>query len=108
MCDPVVGYENFLTIGYSSPNKGTYDMLPDMYKKNEALYPDQQVLDNAEGFINLDTETNEYTQQLWTEVLSDDQHVNKWLIPIFITAALGASLYINISRTVKKRRGTYK
>ncbi|MBC3515224.1 PotD/PotF family extracellular solute-binding protein [Neobittarella massiliensis] len=108
LCDPVVGYENFLTIGYSSPNKGTYDMLPDMYKKNEALYPDQQVLDNAEGFINLDTETNEYTQQLWTEVLSDDQHVNKWLIPIFITAALGASLYINISRTVKKRRGTYK
>ena len=65
------------------------------------------MLERAETFLNLDDETNEYMQQLWIEVLSDDQNVNRWIIPVFVAGAIAASLFINLRRRNKNRRKRY-
>ena len=74
----------------------------------DSLYPGDEVLGSAETFLNLDDETNEYMQQLWIEVLSDDQNVNRWIIPVFVAGAIAVSLFINVRRSVKNRRKRYE
>ncbi|MEY8281345.1 spermidine/putrescine ABC transporter substrate-binding protein [Oscillospiraceae bacterium 52-8] len=106
--DPAVAYENFETIGYSSPNTGAVELMDEEEKADPVLYPGDEVLGSAETFLNLDDETNEYMQQLWIEVLSDDQNVNRWIIPVFVAGAIAVSLFINVRRSVKNRRKRYE
>ena len=106
--DPAVAYENFETIGYSSPNTGALELMGEEEKADPVLYPGDKVLESAETFLNLDDETNEYMQQLWIEVLSDDQNVNRWIIPVFVAGAVAVSLFINVRRSIKNRRKRYE
>ena len=106
--DPAVAYENFETIGYSSPNTGAVELMDEEEKADPVLYPGDEVLERAETFLNLDDETNEYMQQLWIEVLSDDQNVNRWIIPVFVAGAIAVSLFINVRRSIKNRRKRYE
>jgi len=41
-------------------------------------------------------------------VLSDDQNVNRWIIPVFVAGAIAVSLFINVRRSVKNRRKRYE
>ncbi len=65
-----VALENIQYIGYSTPMSNVKELLPDELKNSEIAYPAQDLLDNCESFINLPDEVNEYTQELWIEIIS--------------------------------------
>ncbi|WP_252230149.1 spermidine/putrescine ABC transporter substrate-binding protein [Clostridium sp. ZBS15] len=53
LCDPENAKQNVDYIGYSTPNKGAYDMLEDPVKDDKGIYPSKEVLDKCEIFTNL-------------------------------------------------------
>lgn len=71
LCEPEVGYYNINFIGYSTPNKATYEMLDDEIKNDGFSYPDAAYLDGkTEVFKNLSDSANKKMQDLWTEIKS--------------------------------------
>ena len=70
LCDPEVAKTNIEYIEYSTPNLGAYELLDDSMKNDPAAYPSNEVLDNCEGFVNLDMETLKLYEDAFTEVLS--------------------------------------
>ncbi|MDR5588865.1 MULTISPECIES: spermidine/putrescine ABC transporter substrate-binding protein [Clostridium] len=53
LCDPENAKQNVDYIGYSTPNKGAYDMLEDPVKDDKGIYPSKEVLDKCEIFTDL-------------------------------------------------------
>jgi len=107
LCDPEVAYQNFNTIGYATPNTGAAAMIDEELRDNPILFPDDETTKNCEVFIAQDAETTELMQHLWTEVLSDDQQVNEWLIPVFMACCIALSIGINVGRYVKNKKNKY-
>lgn len=71
MCEPEVGYYNINFIGYSTPNKQTYEMLSDEIKNDGFSYPGAEYLaEKTEVFRNLSDSANKKMQDLWTEIKS--------------------------------------
>ena len=79
--EPNVAAENIEYIGYSTPNLGAYELLDDEIKNNKIIYPDPEVLANAEQFVYLSEETNLLMDQLWTQVLSTKGSFWSWGFP---------------------------
>ncbi|NFO29723.1 spermidine/putrescine ABC transporter substrate-binding protein [Clostridium botulinum] len=53
LCDPENAKQNVDYIGYSTPNKGAYDMLEDPVKDDKGIYPSKEILDKCEIFTDL-------------------------------------------------------
>lgn len=67
LSDPENAVENVDYIGYSTPNKGAFDLLPEEVKNNEDAYPTNSTLDNCEIFIDLGDKLKLY-DEAWTIV----------------------------------------
>ena len=72
MCETEIGLANSEVTGYSTPLKNVYDALDDDVKNNKIAYPDQSVLEKCESFKNLPTETNKLMDELWMEIITDN------------------------------------
>lgn len=107
LCDPIVALENFNTIGYATPNTAAASMIDDEMANSPILFPDEETTKNCEIFVAQESATTELMQQLWTEVLSDDQQINEWLIPVFMLSCIALSIGINVRRAVKNRSNKY-
>jgi len=107
MCEAQIAYATTDYIGYSTPNRGAYEMLDEEIINDGISYPSDEALANTETFINLPTETNTMMQQLWTEVISVNSSTSVWVMPILVLLAVVASAGINIYRRVKKKRNQY-
>jgi spermidine/putrescine transport system substrate-binding protein len=66
---PEVALKNVDYIGYSTPNKETYNMLDEEVKNNKAAYPDEDMIKDSEVFVDLGDFIKEY-DRIWTEVLA--------------------------------------
>lgn len=53
MCSVDAGLKNAETTGYSSPLLSVREAQPDEVKNNPVIYPDKEILENCESFINL-------------------------------------------------------
>ena len=53
MLEPEVGLANIDYIGYSTPNDWVFQLLDDEVKNDPVRYPDQELLDSCEYFVNL-------------------------------------------------------
>ena len=71
LCDPEVAKTNMEYIEYSTPNIGAYELFDDATKNDPAAYPSSDILDNCEGFVNLDLETLKLYEDAFTSVLSE-------------------------------------
>ncbi|MBU3107632.1 ABC transporter substrate-binding protein [Clostridium gasigenes] len=69
LCNPENAAENVNYIGYSTPNKGAFDLLDEEVKNNESAYPSDATLDNCEIFIDLGDNLKLYDES-WTIVTS--------------------------------------
>ncbi len=66
-----VGLANTLAVGYSTPNRAVYALLPDEIKDDPVAYP--QIHENWERFEALPDETNELMRDLWVEIRSNNK-----------------------------------
>lgn len=99
--EPQAAADNMEYICYSTPNTAAKELLDEDTRNNEDLYPSSEELANDVAFINLSEETNLYLDQLWTDILADEEGYNRWFMPSFLVAAVAA---IIISFIVKKRK----
>lgn len=73
MCEPETALAVADYLGYSTPNSGTYELLDDEIKNDGISYPDDEFLEErCETFRNLSEDTNQYMQDLWTEIKSSN------------------------------------
>jgi len=68
MCSDQAAVANAEFIGYSTPSKTAYELLPDEAKNDPIAYPPQEIIDKCESFINLPAETLALYDSLWVEL----------------------------------------
>lgn len=99
-----VGASNIEYIGYSSPNDAALAVLPKEITENPIAYPPKDIIEKSAFWVDLPPELNLAIDAAWTDVLSSDEQYSKWLVPIFLIVAVGASITINVTRARRKRR----
>ena len=70
MLDPDNALQNVEYIEYSTPNQAAFDMLDDETKNDPTAYPDQEVLDKSDVFLNLPPKVLKIYEDAWTEIKS--------------------------------------
>ena len=68
LLEPDVALANAEYICYASPNTSVVSNDSYTYKDDPILYPSEEVKKNTEYFHNLDSETRDYYEKLWTKV----------------------------------------
>ncbi|MEG0919515.1 MAG: extracellular solute-binding protein [Anaerovoracaceae bacterium] len=93
--EPKVARDNIEFIGYSTPNKAAYEILPEEIKNNKIIYPEDDIVDNSEQFINLSERTNLNIDKYWVEVMASNKSFVSWgLMPISAILAIVACKFI--------------
>ncbi len=98
--EPQVAADNAAFIMYSSPNSEAVKLLDDEIREDKNLYPPKEELKNTQAFVNLSEETNLYVDQLWTDVLSQDDAYLDWVMPVFVLF----SVLVLLINSIRKRR----
>ncbi len=112
LCEVEVAAANCEYICYSTPMSAARELLSDDMRYSEIAYPDAEVIERFESFINLPKETNELIIRLWSDILmgiNEDTWWNKALMPVTIIIALGLCILIILLRYRKaqKKRARY-
>lgn len=68
LLEPDVALANAEYICYASPNTSVVSNENYTYRDDPILYPSDEIKKNAEYFHNLDAETRDYYEKLWTKV----------------------------------------
>ncbi|WP_300752798.1 ABC transporter substrate-binding protein [uncultured Brachyspira sp.] len=103
LCEPQVALANIEYINYASPNDGAIAIMSSETKNNKIIYPNQETLDNCEVYITLPDETNILMEDLWNEILSNDNAYKGWVIPVALGVIVLLCAVIIILRKMKKR-----
>ncbi len=73
LLEPQVGVANTYAVGYSTPNKKTFELLDDEMKNNGISYLDNDYLTNhTEAFSALPEEADKLMSELWTSIRSGE------------------------------------
>ncbi|MCF0138401.1 MAG: spermidine/putrescine ABC transporter substrate-binding protein [Oscillospiraceae bacterium] len=103
LCDPEVNAENLEYLGYSTPlSEAKQYMDPDMVE-SEIAYPPEEVLEGGGAFINLSSETSQYTDSLWLEVKTQGG-VDTYAIVCMAAVAVFLVIYFIVHRIKTKKR----
>ena len=102
--EPNVAVENIEYIQYSTPNTAAKALLDEEVQNNPIIYPDDSVLDNCQAYVNLDTETNRYMDQLWTALMSTAPEYNEWAMPLFVVGCLALCVFVTAFKKQYRRR----
>ena len=104
MLEPYVGAANAEYIGYATPNSAAFELIDEEMRNNPIAYPDLSEMGKTESFAPLPQEASRLMDQLWTELLSEDETYNRMLMPLMLFAAVAFSLGLNIYRSRARRR----
>ena len=102
--EPNVAAENIEYIQYSTPNTAALALLDEETQKNPIIYPDDELLDSCQAYVNLSTETNMYMDTLWTDLMSAAPEYNEWAMPLFLAGCLAACVAITVGKKQYRRR----
>ena len=73
LLEPEIGLANTDAVGYSTPNKNTFELLDDDVKNNGISYLDDDFLNNhTEAFSVLPDEADKLMSELWTSIRSGE------------------------------------
>ena len=103
LCEPEIALANIEYINYASPNDGAIAIMSSATRNNKIIYPDQVTLDNCEVYITLPDETNILMEDLWNEILSNDNAYKGWVIPVALGVIVVLCAVIIILRKMRKR-----
>lgn len=102
--EPNVAAENIEYIQYSTPNTAALALLDEETQNNPIIYPDDELLDSCQAYVNLSTETNLYMDTLWTDLMSAAPEYNEWAMPLFLAGCLAACVAITVGKKQYRRR----
>lgn len=102
LCEAEIALANIEYINYASPNLAAKEIMDDEIKNNKLIYPDEEVLNNCEVYVDLPDNTSLLINSLWNEILASDTEYNGWVIPIFLAVLIILCVLIRIRR-IKKR-----
>ena len=103
MCDPEIAGANMDFVGYATPETAAKDYLAPDAVANPIYYPDQDVLDRTEVFVNLPSETSNLLDTLWAVVKMGGPGQSAVLIAI-ILVFLAVYIAIIIWKKQKRKR----
>lgn len=72
LCRKDVAIKNFEYVYYSTPNQAVLDSLEEEEKEDEAIFPEEEVIDRCEIFKYLGKEKEQLYNQLWKELKAHD------------------------------------
>lgn len=101
--EPQVAASNAEYIMYSSPNTEAVKLLDAEIRNDKNLYPPEEELEGTQAFVNLSEKTNLLMDQLWTDILSQDEAYLDWVMPVFVIFSVGVILSNSIRKKRKKR-----
>ena len=93
LCDPEIAAANVDYIGYSTPESAAKELLPEETVNNPIFYPDKEILNKSETFVNLPEDTNLLLDTLWAEVKMGGPGQTATLVAVLLGFLL---LYIGI------------
>lgn len=102
MLEEEIARANIDYLGYSTPMQNVYDGLDDDIKNNGISYPSSELLSKCDTYINLPDEINEYTQELWVDILASGESSVLELI-FLITVILGLGVFMIIYLRKRKK-----
>ena len=101
-----MGVANIAYMGFPTPNDRVSELLDSEPKHDPVRYPDQELLDSCEYFVNLPPDLAAYMDEKWTELLSADERYSQMLMPLVMLGCVIATVCLNITRSLRKNRGT--
>lgn len=109
MCEPDIAFANIDYICYSTPHSAAFEMLDEEVQNDPISYPDEELIANrTDVFVNLSDDANKLMQDLWTEMKSsEDEAVNRWLVPIFLIGCLVTVIVVLIRRHIKNKKDIF-
>ncbi len=84
----------------STPNIAAMELLDDDIRLDQDLYPPEEELEGTQAFVNLSEETNLLMDQMWTDILSQDESYLDWVMPVFVIF----SVIVILTNSIRKRR----
>lgn len=97
MCETDISLANLKQTGYSTPQEEAYEMLDIKTKQNKIFYPDDEVMERSDIFVNLPENINKLMDELWIEVKSGGSYSPKWMLVVillmFILMYFGVFIY---------------
>gem|GEM_PF-4100628 len=76
------------------------ELLDDDIRLDQDLYPPEEELEGTQAFVNLSEETNLLMDQMWTDILSQDESYLDWVMPVFVIF----SVIVILTNSIRKRR----
>lgn len=109
MCEPDIAFANIDYICYSTPHSAAFEMLDEEVQNDPISYPDEELIANrTDVFVNLSDDANKLMQDLWTEMKSsEDEAVNRWLVPVFLIGCLVTVIVVLIRRHIKNKKDIF-
>ena len=79
-----ISLANLKQTGYSTPQKAAYESLSNEIKKNKIFYPDNDIMEKSDIFVNLPENINKLMDELWIEVKSGGAYSPEWMLIIIL------------------------
>ena len=92
MCRTDIALSKVKHTGYSTPQKEAFNLLDEQTKNNKIFYPEKEVLDKSQIFVNLPADVNECMDKLWVEVKAGGVSSEPWVLGLIL--ALFSAAYL--------------
>ena len=103
LSEPEIALANIEFINYASPNDGAIAIMSSETRNNKIIYPDEETLNNCEVYITLPDETNILMEDLWNEILSNDNTYKGWVIPVALGVIVLLCVVIIVLKKMKRK-----
>ena len=103
LCDPEIAGANMNYVGYSTPESAAKAYMDEEMVDSPIYYPDEEILERTQVFVNLPESTSKLVDQLWAEAKMGGPGESAVLVAI-ILGFLGVYIAIIISKRRKRQR----
>ena len=103
LCDPEIAGANMNYVGYSTPESAAKAYMDQEMVESPIYYPDEEILERTQVFVNLPDSTSRLVDRLWAEAKMGGPGESAVLVAI-ILGFLGVYIAIIIYKRRKRRR----
>ena len=103
LCDPEIAGANMNYVGYSTPESAAKAYMDEEMVESPIYYPEDEVLERTEVFVNLPESTSKLVDRLWAEVKMGGPGESAVLVTI-ILGFLGVYIGILVYKRQKRKK----
>ncbi|MDR0738578.1 MAG: spermidine/putrescine ABC transporter substrate-binding protein [Oscillospiraceae bacterium] len=108
LCDPEIASQNISGIGYSTPENAAREKIESKFYHSKILYPDEDIIKNAQVLKNLPQDTNDLINDLWLKTRASKSNDTTKLVLIFLIFScvyIGLKFYKSLKNKRKLNKG---